>query len=111
MASPSTEPRRSRTFVTAFARGLSVIEAFGVDHKSLSVADTADRVGLDRAVTRRLLLTLVELGFARPNGRQFELTSELRRAMRQENLELVIEPRIGFVSDGAFTQPAFFMRL
>jgi IclR family transcriptional regulator, pca regulon regulatory protein len=55
--------RESQTFVTAFARGLSVIEAFGPD----------------RAVTRRLLLTLTELGFARMNGKQFELTPKILR--------------------------------
>jgi IclR family transcriptional regulator, pca regulon regulatory protein len=67
----------SRTFVTGFARGLGVIEAFGPGHKSLSVADMAQRTGLDRAVVRRLLLTLVGLGFARIDGKQFELTPKV----------------------------------
>ncbi len=73
----ATADRHSRTFVTGFARGLSVIEAFGRGHHSLSVADVAERTGLDRAVTRRLLLTLVELGFASADGRRFELTSRV----------------------------------
>ena len=73
----ATPDRHSRTFVTGFARGLSVIEAFGRGHHSLSVADVAERTGLDRAVTRRLLLTLVELGFASADGRRFELTSRV----------------------------------
>lgn len=67
----------SRTFVTGFARGLGVIEAFGSGHKSLSVAEVAQRTGLDRAVVRRLLLTLVGLGYARLDGKQFELTAKV----------------------------------
>src|SRR5260370_29106037 len=65
----------SQTFVTAFARGLAVIEAFGPGHKSMTLAEVAARIGVDRAVTRRLLLTLVELGYATQTGRQFELTT------------------------------------
>ena len=65
----------SQTFVTAFARGLAVIEAFGPDTKSMTLAEVAARIGVDRAVTRRLLLTLVELGYATQTGRQFELTT------------------------------------
>jgi IclR family pca regulon transcriptional regulator len=53
------------------------MEAFGPDCRSMSVAEAAQRVGLDRAVTRRLLRTLVDLGFARINGKQFELTSKV----------------------------------
>lgn len=67
----------SRTFVTGFARGLGVIEAFGSGHKSLSVAEAAQRTGLDRAVARRLLLTLVGLGYARLDGKQFQLTAKV----------------------------------
>jgi IclR family transcriptional regulator, pca regulon regulatory protein len=73
------EARQSQTFVTGFARGLSVIEAFGPGHKSMSVAEVAQRTKLDRAVTRRLLLTLTELGLARANGKQFELTTRILR--------------------------------
>lgn len=69
----------SQTFVTAFARGLAVIEAFGPDNKSMTLAEVAARIGVDRAVTRRLLLTLVELGYATQTGRQFELTTRVLR--------------------------------
>lgn len=70
------EPRRSQTFVSAFARGLSLIEAFGPETRRMSVAEAAQRIDLDRAVTRRLLRTLVDLGYATASGRQFELTSK-----------------------------------
>ena len=77
MAAP--DERRSRKFVTAFARGLAVIEAFGPEARRMSVADVAARTGLDRAVTRRLLLTLAELGFVTVEGKQFELTPRILR--------------------------------
>jgi IclR family transcriptional regulator, pca regulon regulatory protein len=71
------DTKASQTFVTAFARGLGVIEAFGPDNKSMTLAEVAARIGVDRAVTRRLLLTLVELGYATQTGRQFELTTRV----------------------------------
>ena len=43
-----------RQVVTGFARGLSVIEAFGPANKTMTVADVAAHTGLDRAVARRL---------------------------------------------------------
>jgi IclR family transcriptional regulator, pca regulon regulatory protein len=72
-------PADSRRFVTAFARGLSVIEAFGPDNPSMTVADVAARTGQDRAVVRRLLLTLVELGFANVHQKRFELSTRVLR--------------------------------
>ncbi|MBO1078151.1 IclR family transcriptional regulator domain-containing protein [Roseomonas haemaphysalidis] len=70
---------RSRGFVTAFARGLEVIQAFGPGAARLTLSEVAARAGLDRAVARRLLMTLVELGMARSDGRQFSLTPEVLR--------------------------------
>ena len=71
--------KANRKFVTAFARGLAVIEAFGPENRSMTLAKVAERTGLDRAVARRLLLTLVELGFAHVHERRFELTSRVLR--------------------------------
>jgi IclR family transcriptional regulator, pca regulon regulatory protein len=68
-----------RDRVTAFARGLAVIEAFGPENRTMTVADVAARTGVDRAVARRLLLTLVELGFAHVHQRRFELTTRVLR--------------------------------
>ncbi len=69
----------SRDFVTAFARGLAVIEAFGPENRTMTLAEVAARTGVDRAVARRLLLTLVELGFAHVHQRRFELTTRVLR--------------------------------
>ncbi|TKT69253.1 IclR family transcriptional regulator C-terminal domain-containing protein [Aquamicrobium sp. LC103] len=69
--------RDNRNFVSSFARGLAVIEAFDAEHGRLTLAEVAERTGLDRAVARRLLLTLVQLGLARVNGRNYVLTAEV----------------------------------
>ncbi|MFC7738674.1 IclR family transcriptional regulator C-terminal domain-containing protein [Roseomonas sp. GCM10028921] len=70
---------RSRTFVTAFARGLDVILAFGAGAGRLTLSEVAARTGVDRAVARRSLMTLVELGFAESDGRRFSLTPQVLR--------------------------------
>ncbi|WP_068303779.1 IclR family transcriptional regulator C-terminal domain-containing protein [Pararhodobacter sp. CCB-MM2] len=67
----------SKNYNTSFARGLDVIRAFDARNPRLTVAGVADRTGLDRAVARRLLLTLVEEGYARQDGKLFELSSKV----------------------------------
>jgi IclR family pca regulon transcriptional regulator len=99
---PDAESPQSQTFVTAFARGLAVIEAFGPGHAAMSVADVARRTGLDRAVTRRLLLTLVELGYAKLTHKHFELTPRILRLgysfLASAGLGGILKPRLDALS-------------
>jgi IclR family pca regulon transcriptional regulator len=67
------EERRSH-HVQSLARGLSVITAFGPDTPELSLSDVARATGLTRAAARRFLLTLVDLGHVRQDGKLFRLT-------------------------------------
>ncbi|GGF03427.1 IclR family transcriptional regulator [Aliidongia dinghuensis] len=60
-------------FVHSLARGLAVIRAFGADTPQLSMSDVAKRTGLSRAVVRRFLHTLVELGYVGVDGRLYSL--------------------------------------
>src|SRR5665213_608798 len=69
----------SQTFVTAFARGLAVIQAFEGRPEPISLADIAMTAGVDRAVARRSMLTLIELGFARFENRRYWLTPAILR--------------------------------
>ncbi len=63
----------SDRFVHAFAKGLAVICAF--DPRSpMTIADLAQASGLDRAGTRRILLTLETLRYVRSDGKHFWLT-------------------------------------
>jgi IclR family pca regulon transcriptional regulator len=60
-------------FMTSLARGLHVIRAFsGVDRR-LTIADVSRATGLTRAVVRRCLYTLRELGYAATDGRTYTL--------------------------------------
>jgi IclR family transcriptional regulator, pca regulon regulatory protein len=64
---------RGTPFVQSLERGLAVIRAFDGDHRQLTLSEVARRTGLPRAAARRFLLTLVELGYVRTDGRMFSL--------------------------------------
>ncbi len=66
-------PPGSDTFVESFAKGLAVIAAFS-HQRDLSLSDVARQAGVTRAGARRLLYTLVALGFAEQRGEAFALT-------------------------------------
>jgi IclR family pca regulon transcriptional regulator len=61
-------------FVQSLERGLAVIKAFGPDDPELTLSDVARRTELTRAAARRFLLTLVDLGYVRSDGKHFALT-------------------------------------
>lgn len=63
----------SKTTIRAFTRGLAVIRAFGPQHDRLTVSDVSSRTGIERATVRRLLLTLVEEGYAETDGKWYKL--------------------------------------
>jgi IclR family pca regulon transcriptional regulator len=67
------QPREDH-YVQSLERGLSVITAFGPTTPELSLSDVARSTGLTRAAARRFLLTLVDLGYVRQEGRLFRLT-------------------------------------
>ncbi len=67
-------PARDSTFVQSLDRGLAVIRAFDAEHPRLNLSDVARATGLTRAAARRFLLTLVQLGYVRVEGREFSLS-------------------------------------
>jgi IclR family pca regulon transcriptional regulator len=64
----------SREFVQSLERGLAVIRCFDAEHPAQTLSEVARRTGLTRATARRVLHTLVELGYVRTDGRDFSLT-------------------------------------
>ena len=66
-------------FVEALARGLDVLACFDADHRTMTLTEVAAAAGLARPTARRLLLTLVELGFVRSTAAGFELTPRVLR--------------------------------
>ncbi len=65
-----------RGTVRAVSRALAVLRAFRPDQPSLALAEVAASARLDRATTRRMLLTLIEEGLVRqdPVGQRYALT-------------------------------------
>jgi IclR family pca regulon transcriptional regulator len=63
-----------REFVQSIERGFAVIKAFSSQTESLTIADVSRRTALSRAVARRFLLTLGDLGYVATDGRSFRLT-------------------------------------
>lgn len=60
-------------FVRALAKGLSVVEAFDARSPAMTLSEVAKKTGLSRGTARRLLLTLVQLGYAGSDGKHFSL--------------------------------------
>jgi len=63
-----------KDFVQSLERGLAVVRAFDRTHPELTLSEVATATGVTRAAARRFLLTLVELGYVRSDGRFFSLT-------------------------------------
>jgi IclR family pca regulon transcriptional regulator len=74
---PVDVPPDPELYVDAFARGLSVIRAFDAEHKVLSLAEVAEITQISRASARRLLATLVYLGYVHSDGRTFRLAPKV----------------------------------
>ena len=64
-------------FVEALARGLEVLTCFDAAHPRRSLSEVAGATGLARPTSRRLLLTLEELGYVRASDGTFELTPKV----------------------------------
>jgi IclR family pca regulon transcriptional regulator len=76
-ASGAAAPRRADAYVESFAKGLAVIRSFGPQHRRMTLSEVAARSSLTRAAARRILLTLLELGYVAQDGRSFTLTPRI----------------------------------
>lgn len=68
---------RGTHHVQSLERGLAVIKAFNAGAPELTLSDVARATGLTRAAARRFLLTLVDLGYIRTDGKYFSLTARV----------------------------------
>ncbi len=69
----------SESFVRTFARGLRVIEVMGQSTGRQNIAQISDAAALSRTVVRRLLLTLIDLGFVGTDEKDYWLTPKVLR--------------------------------
>lgn len=70
-------PKPGDSYVQSFARGLTVIRAFGQDSPRMTLSQVAARTGLTRAGARRILLTLENLGYVAAEEKKFFLTPKI----------------------------------
>jgi len=70
-------PKPGDSYVRSFARGLAVLRSFGADAQAQTLTEVAERAGLTRAGARRILLTLLSLGYVAAEGRLFRLTPKV----------------------------------
>lgn len=93
MLDSEDDPAESRNYVTALARGLAVIRAFGGDNQQMTLSDVARVAELPRATVRRCLLTLQTLGYVDTNGRFFSLSPQVL-TLAQAYLRSSVLPRV-----------------
>lgn len=60
-----------------FEKGMLVLNAFDGTQKEMSIADVARRIEIDRAIARRLVHTLVHLGYLYKRGDQYRLSPKI----------------------------------
>ena len=87
---------KATDIIASFAKGLRVIACFGAETPRLSISDVAGMTGLDRATTRRCLLTLYAEGYADYDGKYFTLTPQVLRlgmsALASLPLPQIVQP-------------------
>lgn len=67
-------PVNERDFVQSIERGFAVLMAFDEEHPRMSMPEVAQRSGLSKPATRRILLTLQALGYVASSGGRWFLT-------------------------------------
>lgn len=74
-----SEPQIDKTSDRAQSlyKGLQVLQVFSEGHANLTLSEVADLVGMNRATTRRFLLTLVDLGYLSIEGKRYSLTPKV----------------------------------
>lgn len=71
---PAPEWPDDKEFMTTLAKGLAVLTLFGRHRPSMTLSQAAAEAGMPRATARRVLRTLVALGYMEQREREFVLT-------------------------------------
>ena len=99
-------PERSKEekeYVAGLEKGLSIIEAFGLANKALTLTEAADITGHSRASARRSLLTLQRLGYVEWDGKLFRLAPRVLRLghayLASNSLARTMQPTLEAISE------------
>lgn len=74
--SSKSKDEKSGDYLKTLERGLEVIKSFK-NNPHLTISDSSKITGLSRPVTRRVLLTLEKLGYAKERDGRFSLTAKI----------------------------------
>ncbi|MBN8291067.1 helix-turn-helix domain-containing protein [Rhodobacter sp. NTK016B] len=92
-----------RDLMGGLAKGLRVIETFTAERPRQSISEAAAACGLDRATTRRCLLTLAHEGYADYDGKFFTLKPRVLRlgtaCLATMPLPQIVQPMLDTLSD------------
>lgn len=66
-------------YISGLAKGLSLLECFGIERQKLNVTQIAERTGLSRTAARRYLRTLKYLGYLHTDEHFYWLTHKVLR--------------------------------
>ncbi|NMG41865.1 helix-turn-helix domain-containing protein [Chelativorans sp. ZYF759] len=97
-----------------FGKGLSVIMAFEGRNRDLTISEIAEKVSLNRAVARRLVRTLEQLGFVSHERGRYQLTPRVLRLSRgfleTRSIPQVVQPVLRNVSHEIGESVSFAMQ-
>lgn len=99
----ATRTKEEREYVAGLEKGLSIIEAFGIKNKPLTLSEAAEITGHSRASARRSLLTLQKLGYVEHEDRHFRLAPRVLRLghayLTSTALARTIQPTLEAISE------------
>ena len=68
---------QNRDISSTFVKGMTVLKAFDDSQAHMTISEVAHKTHIDAATARRLVLTLVHLGYLKKVGRNFSLTPRI----------------------------------
>lgn len=89
-------------FISGLAKGLALLEAFGIDRQKLNATQISERTGISRTAARRYLRTLKFLGYLDSDDHYFWLTHKVLRFsssyLSSAHLPKVAQPILNILS-------------
>src|SRR5208282_3137285 len=90
-------------FVKSLAKGLAVIESFGPDYPEMTLTTVAKRNGLSPGSARRVLMTLVRLGYVWTKDQRFHLSARALQLgysyLSSQPIVNLIQPRLSALAE------------
>jgi IclR family pca regulon transcriptional regulator len=100
-----------KEYVAGLEKGLSIIEAFGIKNRPITVSDAAEITGNTRASARRSLITLEKLGYVDWDGKYYRLAPRILRLghayITSSPLHRMVQPTLEKISERTSESSSF----